>query len=136
MLFRSLTSDLHGNIEDPDYYFSGHPQAAADLDLLMLVNGWRKFKWSEVRSGKIKPISFLPELTGHLVEGQIVDQAGKPVPGKNAFLASPGKRAQLFVAHSDSAGRIRFEVRGDMLSNKVIVQPDLSVDSQIGRAHV
>ena len=124
-----LTSDLHGNIEDPDYYFSGHPQAAADLDLLMLVNGWRKFKWSEVRSGKIKPISFLPELTGHLVEGQIVDQAGKPVPGKNAFLASPGKRAQLFVAHSDSAGRIRFEVRGDMLSNKVIVQPDLSVDS-------
>jgi hypothetical protein len=124
-----LTSDLHGSVESPAYYFSGHPQASSQLDLLMMINGWRRFRWNDVLSGKTKPLMYLPEITGHIIEGQIMDQSGKPVAGKNALLSSPGKNVQLYVAHSDSVGRIRFNVRGDQLSNRVIVQPDLSVDS-------
>jgi hypothetical protein len=124
-----LTSDLHGAIESPDFYFSGHPQVEMYLDLLMMINGWRRFKWTDVLDDKKAVIAYLPEITGHLIEGKILDQTGNPVAGRNAFLASPGKNVRLYVARSDSAGRIRFDVRGDELSNRVIVQPDLATDS-------
>ncbi len=44
-----LTSDLKGNIEDPEYYFTGDHQK--DLDNLLLTQGWTGFDWS----GLFKP---------------------------------------------------------------------------------
>jgi hypothetical protein len=44
-----LTSDLKGYIHNPAYYFSTDNDSAANaMDLLMMVNGWRRFKWSEL----------------------------------------------------------------------------------------
>ncbi len=44
-----LSSDIRGYVHRPSWYF----QAASDsaekaMDLLMLTNGWRRFKWSEI----------------------------------------------------------------------------------------
>jgi len=52
-----LTSDLKGYIHRPSYYFSSDNQTVSEaLDLVMMTNGWRRFKWSElnkqVNSGK------------------------------------------------------------------------------------
>ncbi len=43
-----LNSDLKGNIEDPDYYFTdGNPKKEQYLDLVMLTNGWKRYIWTE-----------------------------------------------------------------------------------------
>ena len=44
-----LTSDLPGYIEDPNYYFqNSNDTVTKNLDLLMLVNGWKRFLWQDV----------------------------------------------------------------------------------------
>ncbi|MEO6612365.1 MAG: hypothetical protein ABIT05_06490 [Chitinophagaceae bacterium] len=44
-----LTSDLKGYIHNPAYYFSAdNDSAQMSLDLVMMTNGWRRFKWNEL----------------------------------------------------------------------------------------
>ena len=44
-----LTSDLKGNINDPAWYFRTTEDSSNNgLDLLMMVNGWRRFKWTNL----------------------------------------------------------------------------------------
>ena len=47
--YLSLTSDLKGHIENPGYYFKDEePETKKNLDLLMMVNGWRRFTWKDI----------------------------------------------------------------------------------------
>lgn len=57
-----LTSDIKGYVHNPGYYFSGDADSLADhLDLVMLTNGWRRFKWEQVLSGTHPDIKYVPE---------------------------------------------------------------------------
>ncbi len=35
-------------VEEPNFYFSGKPEAGASMDLLMGTRGWRRFQWAAV----------------------------------------------------------------------------------------
>lgn len=60
-----LTGDLRGNIHNPAWYFSGDTDSIkTSLDLVMMTNGWRRFKWEELpviasRSPKYKDPAFI-----------------------------------------------------------------------------
>ncbi len=43
-----LSSDLKGYIKKPAQYFERSIEASQNADLLMMVNGWRRFQWNEV----------------------------------------------------------------------------------------
>ncbi|MBI5856228.1 MAG: hypothetical protein HZB42_01155 [Sphingobacteriales bacterium] len=44
-----LTSDLQGYVHKPAYYFSSTDDSVKNAaDLLMMTNGWRRFKWTEL----------------------------------------------------------------------------------------
>lgn len=44
-----LTSDLKGYVHNPAYYFANtNDSVKTALDLLMMTNGWRRFKWMEL----------------------------------------------------------------------------------------
>jgi hypothetical protein len=47
-----LTSDIKGYVHEPAYYFSGTDSASKHLDLVMLTNGWRRFKWEDALAGQ------------------------------------------------------------------------------------
>ncbi|MGZ5133777.1 MAG: hypothetical protein ACXWCG_01450 [Flavitalea sp.] len=48
-----LTSDIKGYVHNPGYYFSSEADSVAShLDLVMMTNGWRRFKWEEVLAGR------------------------------------------------------------------------------------
>ena len=57
-----LESDLKGFVENPDYYFEAddekHRQA---LDLLMLVQGWRRYDWKSIEKPETFALDYLPE---------------------------------------------------------------------------
>ena len=124
-----LTSDLRGGVESPEFYFSGHPQAAGLADVLMLTHGWRRFRWEDVRDRIHKASREIPELHGRLIDARLLDSAGNPAIGRQAFLSAPGKQVRLYVARSDSSGKVRFDLRRHILGNRLIIQPDLRFDS-------
>ncbi|MCC8146703.1 MAG: hypothetical protein LIO93_09780 [Bacteroidales bacterium] len=77
-----LSSDLQGYIEDPVYYFENQePARVAALDLLMLVQGWKRYEWQSMAGLKTFKFDFEPEkqLT---IKGFISDPAGKNVEVK------------------------------------------------------
>ena len=54
-----LTGDLQGYIKDPYYYFQNNSDTLTQqLDLIMLTHGWRRFKWEDLRKGKIPVIRY------------------------------------------------------------------------------
>lgn len=56
-----LTSDIKGYVHNPGYYFSSEADTVvAHLDLVMMTNGWRRFKWEEVLAGKFPKITHMP----------------------------------------------------------------------------
>lgn len=72
-----LTSDLHGKINNPAYYLKGTDSATvAALDLLMMTNGWRRFKWSGILKKKYPALTFIAE-PGNVLTGNVVKAGNK-----------------------------------------------------------
>ena len=64
-----LSSDLKGFVAYPDYYFEADDAAHRQhLDLLMMVQGWRRYDYGEITSGL--PLRYEPEKT-MTVEGAV-----------------------------------------------------------------
>lgn len=54
-----LKGDLTGHINNPAYYFSSTADSVIEnADLVMLTNGWRRFKWRELLSGSFPRLYF------------------------------------------------------------------------------
>lgn len=57
-----LTSDLKGYVYNPAYYFSSDADSVQQhLDLVMMTNGWRRYKWEEMLAGKWPAITHKPD---------------------------------------------------------------------------
>ncbi|WP_420148749.1 hypothetical protein [Spirosoma sp.] len=131
--YLSMTSDLPGLIESPDYYLQSENAAVQEAtDHLMLTHGWRRFRWDAIlkQPTASKPtFQFLPEYNGPIVEGSVTDpSSGQPVPNIITYLSSPGKPIRLYVSRSDSLGRIRFEMQ-DFYGPKNLIAQTNPVDS-------
>ena len=101
-----LTSELKGNIEQPNYYFNQNTyEAFADLDILMLTQGYRSFEWKAVINNdtiaKYQPEKLLS------LSGKVETIGGKPVPNAEVSL---GAIRQLIAKDTtaDDLGRFSF----------------------------
>ncbi|HMU45340.1 MAG TPA: hypothetical protein PKC72_03180 [Chitinophagaceae bacterium] len=109
-----LTGDLRGYIHNPVYYFSADQDSATNaMDLLMMINGWRRFKWAElpVISSK-QPLykdSGYITITGHV---NIRDRK-KPLANKELFLMRTSKEDSLNTSiefmQTDDEGKFRMD---------------------------
>jgi len=83
-----LTSDLKGYIEDPGYYFKNvNDKTRADIDLLMLTQGYRKLLWKQV-PGNIGPAIVYPPEKGLDMEGVVLTSSGEPVMKGKVMITS------------------------------------------------
>lgn len=126
-----LQSDLKGNIESPDYYFT-HTGAESEeaADNLMLTQGWRRFRWDEVLSAKKNEPEFLPETEGHIISGKIIDKrTGKAAPNITTYLSVPAEKALFNTSISSPNGTVQFNVRNLYGNSDIIVQTNSLVDS-------
>lgn len=104
-----LTSDLKGYIEDPNYYFlSNNPKASADLDLLLLTQGWRKINWKSLAADQTPTNSFAPETDLNISGIATNFYTNKPIVKSKVSLLSPSQ--DLFTASTltDANGRFNF----------------------------
>ena len=57
-----LSGDIRGYVHNPGYYFNAEGDSVMrHLDLVMMTNGWRRFKWEEVLANKFPAIKHQPE---------------------------------------------------------------------------
>ncbi len=105
-----LGGDLRGNINNPYYYFTGNDDTVrSHLDLVMLTNGWRRFKWDDLAAGKLPVIRFPLEnylsLNANLT-GVLQSQVPKNTQ-LNVFLQAKDSSRQLFFLAMDSTGKFK-----------------------------
>jgi hypothetical protein len=124
-----LTSDLKGNIENPEYYFSSDSEVKQATDNLMLTHGWRRFQWSDVLADRKKGISFIPERSGHIIHGNVLKNDGSPASWIKTYLSSSGKIIRLYPSLSNEEGKVKFEMQDFFGLAKIIVQTNFRKDS-------
>lgn len=57
-----LSCDLKGSVFNPAYYFSSDEDSVKQhLDLVMMTNGWRRFKWENILADKWPQLKYQPD---------------------------------------------------------------------------
>jgi hypothetical protein len=106
-----LTADLKGYVEKPNYYFSNNTKnTSADLDALMLTQGYRRFSWKELLNDSY-PKFTIPSETAFAIAGQAkID--GAPMAKKSILLRATSDAIfgnRLLSQQTDETGKFKFE---------------------------
>lgn len=126
-----VESDLKGNIESPDFYFTHHGKELEETaDNLMLTQGWRRFKWGDVLKNQTQSDYSLPALEGEIIEGSVVNKInGLTVPDVSATLSVPANKFLFTNGVSNKNGLLRFNLKNVYGANEMVLQTSHSVDS-------
>ena len=96
-----LTSDIKGYVHNPIQYFSSKEDSVAGhLDLVMLTNGWRRFKWQEVLGGQKAILKFPIDSTYISIQGKIEDVS--------KIVLTKAKTVNLILLSKDSSKQYLF----------------------------
>jgi len=102
-----LTSDLKGHIHRAAWYFDAPADSTRlPLDLLMMTQGWTRFKWTAVLQSKTSTAIYKdPYLLS--VSGTVLDPASKPFKGGmlSLYLSSSDSSTQNYEVPVDGNGR-------------------------------
>lgn len=103
-----LTSDLIGNIENPNHYFLKNDLTTRiQLDHLLLTQGWRKIDWKAVASAQLPNSKYSAE-KGLTISG-VVRLSGKPVANEKISLLSTTGGLLSIDTVTDANGRFSFD---------------------------
>jgi hypothetical protein len=103
-----LTSDVKGYVEKPNYYFAGESkETRANLDALMLTQGYRRFAWKQLLNDNSVAIAgFMPEVNIDIA-GVFKTNVGNPIINSNVLLINKTNGSTL-TQQTDEQGRFRF----------------------------
>ncbi len=103
-----LTSDLKGIIGQPNYYFTNVTEKTqADLDLLMLTQGYRQFEWKEILDDRQTALTWQPEKTMQ-ISGRVVKWS-RPAAGAKVSLITNKGGFFMIDTLADKNGRFAFK---------------------------
>ncbi len=113
-----LMSDIKGYVANPAYYFESDDSIhRRNLDLLMMVQGWRKYPWESLVEKNESNLRFKPESDGIEIAGTVRSLTNKKMPNVDvtAFLMKGDKDDQksippMDMTRTDSLGRFSFTV--------------------------
>jgi hypothetical protein len=91
-----LQGDLTGNIYQPAYYFNSIADSVSHhLDLVMLTNGWRRFKWNTILNDPFPNLPFTKDSAYQTIIGKVENFSTK----KNSISPS----INLIISAKDSS---------------------------------
>lgn len=102
-----LESGLVGDIEAPNRYFDpDNPKAERMLDLVMLTNGWRRFKWQDVLQETAAENPFFAQ--GFEVCGSLSPEDANKYKKADLALVIVGPTGGFYTTQADEEGRFCF----------------------------
>lgn len=126
-----LCSDLKGYIHDPDFYLDEVAQGRTEsMDLLLLVQGWRRYAWREMSD--IEPVDLVqPAEDMQVIDGRIVGWSKKEQDRSDThvnLMIMQGREYNVgtAVCDEDGAFAIAFEeaVQGDCIGYFEVTKND------------
>ena len=100
-----LCSDIKGYVHNPGYYFrDDDPVREHRLDLVMMTNGWRRFKTRNL----YEPEPFTPRHfieRGQYLSGKVIGIVGKPAPEASVSAVALNRENIADAAQADDSGR-------------------------------
>ncbi len=122
-----LNSDIKGYIHNSAYYFGSDASSVANtLDLVMMTNGWTRFKWTDVTQNKLpQPLYKDPgyiSLSGTIyIEGRKKTLANKDIIVMRSMAdTSLGRGSLPMLLQTDSLGRFRKDTMIFFDNNKIL----------------
>lgn len=107
-----LSGDLKGYVHEPSYYFNVVDDSTRYyLDLVMMTNGWRRFKWQDLAAGKLPDIKY-PRDKYLSLKGEVLGMPASQIPPGstlNMFMESKDSSRQLFSLPLDARGQFKEE---------------------------
>lgn len=101
-----MSSELHGKIEEPLFYFrKDEPKAGPALDLVMLTHGYRYFDYiPETKNGA--SLKYIPD-EGQVLSGTVLNKKKEPVPA-TVFLINTSDKGKAIQMNTDDDGAFFF----------------------------
>ncbi len=117
-----LSSDLKGYIDNPEYYFEADDRAHREAaDLLMMVQGWRRYDWRLIEGAEQFPQPIQPVEDKLYVFGQLKPSLSKWK--KKNPVGDVDLTAFLYNGHGQS---LTGSTRTDSLGNYAFQLPDVN----------
>ncbi len=96
-----LSPEIKGRIHNPGYYLSSDADSVtANLDLVMLTHGWRRYDWARLKAEQAPELKYGPETDYMKVAGQTYGQK---------FVITNDLILNLIVQFKDSSKNFLFE---------------------------
>jgi hypothetical protein len=103
-----LSADIKGYVEQPNYYFDQPTSLTRkNLDVLMMTQGYRRFSWRNLNSGKIEPSYYPAENLNLAVTGKLVGLWHQKIPFGKVFLVN-NELGIVMADTTDENGRFSF----------------------------
>lgn len=123
-----LTSDLKGYVEQPNYYFANvTSQTRANLDALMLTQGYRRFVWKQLLNDNPVANTYQPERYLDIA-GTVTTKAGAPVIDKKIELL-PVEGGSVLKQTTDAQGKFLFPQLVYLDDTKFLLKTETSTGS-------
>jgi TonB-dependent SusC/RagA subfamily outer membrane receptor len=117
-----LTSDIKGYVENPNYYLHDVDETKlADVDVLMMTQGWRRFNWRNIVYNNFPALSYKTEKT-LFVSGKVTAGKNKPVIGGTVSLFSSMGQSILIQTKTDQNGEFKIDSLYFNDSTKFVIQ--------------
>lgn len=96
-----LSPEIKGKIHNPGYYLSSDSDSVtANLDLVMLTHGWRRYDWAKLKAEQAPVLKYGPETDYMKVAGQSYGQK---------FVITNDLLLNLIIQYKDSSKNFLFE---------------------------
>jgi len=96
-----LSADIKGKIYNPGYYLSSDSDSVtANLDLVMMTNGWRRLDWEKLRKNILPEIQYAPENEMMKITGKVYGLKSMSLPADVML--------NLVVVNKDSSRNMYF----------------------------
>ncbi|MDE5611746.1 MAG: hypothetical protein K2I90_07005 [Odoribacter sp.] len=103
-----LSSDLKGHVEEPAFYFKDYRITTLRfLDLLMMTQGWSRFRVPDILQDRYEPLKYYME-RGQAISGKVKNFWGKDASDANLILFSNTGIVQM--VNADTSGH--FVIQG------------------------
>lgn len=108
----SLSSELSGKIENPNYYFlDDSPERTKALDDLLLTQGWRRYKWEDILKNPAKIERKYHHFEPLSIKGVVfsADKNQRPLSDANLMILPLDATQKPFFTKTDKNGRFLIE---------------------------
>lgn len=107
-----LTSDIKGYVHNPSWYFTGNSDSTRRaIDLVMMTNGWRRFKWNDLIKNKV-PENKYKDLCYIAIAGKVnLLDSKKPFAEKQLLITitNADSVSTFHLTNTDAQGNFRLD---------------------------